>query len=364
MSCSILNSTPFRASTFPDESIEGAPTQVLIVKGTWQISVGRLLAPHHQAPIRFMDETIPLGDLPLDVAQRVVISGRESEDWVRYESDYCPPKDRFDLIVNAWIQCAGNRYSRMESMVDFDGRRLMTLIARAPRVWIPGLLAPVIKELSPDVCKVPAFNVFAYGGPANRPVPIAELPQGTASKVIEHWHLNQEGMGYCTSASQSNAVPLPWVESSKSPIHFWSDRPPVTALGHISRADQSRQRMPPDRSREQDVGNVKEHSVDRGHFNSAPRPLQLNDAPQPGSVVDLWNLSQSGHCRFQFPDIHLWAMGEDRAGRRRVPVKLVWDTLLLEPELDSAELVWRAELTDPGHQLSSITLIARSGGSN
>ncbi|MPN36511.1 hypothetical protein SDC9_184020 [bioreactor metagenome] len=175
----------------------------------------------------------------------------------------------------------------------------------------------------------------------------------------EYWPANQDGVGYCTDASRSNGVALPWIELSGHRIQNWDDCPPAAALGHISRADQARQ----PKASEESACNEPARRSAREHFNAAPSSLQLQRFPKPGESIELTNLNRSGYCSFIFPDLVLRAMGEDSSGRRHKPVDLIWDTLVMEPEEDTADLIWRAELPDKAGRLSTITLTSSVGAS-
>lgn len=355
MSCSIFNSVPFQAATFPHEWRAGEVVQILVVKGTWSLSSGRMAPPHRQVPIHPIDETVTLENLTLEPVQRQFLAGREKDTWLRYESDLTPPKPQFDLIVNAWVQHKEQRFHQMPFSVDLNGQRLLHQVALAPRIWSHGVLGPVIKEAAAPVSKVPAFNVFAFGGPANRSAIAtrnAERPTGVGS-----WPANQDGMGYCTEAILAAGVALPWLEMPDHRISQWHDRPLTAALGHVSRADQPRQAL---QGTSDDRGKLPA-DFDRRSFNAAPTSLQLARSPKPGDRVTLSNLSRDGHCTFAFPQLTLWAMGEKRAGQRVSPVQLLWDTLLLEPEADRASIVWRAAIEDPEGSLASITLSTEPG---
>lgn len=356
MSCSIVNSAPFQATTFLHEQYSGEAVQILVVKGTWFLSSGHFTPPHLQAPINVNDETVKLEDLDLEPVQRQAIAGREADTWLRYESDLIPPKPRFDLIINAWVQNRNQRFLKMPFTVNFNDQQLVHWVALAPRIWSHGVLGPVIKDATTLVSKVPAFNVFAFGGPANRtttPVPHEREPVET-----DTWPANQDGMGYCTDAIRAAGVALPWLEAPNHLISQWRNRPLPAALGHISRAD-----SPRCISRGTSGGNKGKPPTDFDpvSLNAAPPSLQLMRLPTPGDRVRLLNLNRSGECTFKFPQLTLSAMGESRTGKRLPPVQLRWDTLLLEPEEDRASIVWRAAVGDPGGSLACITLTAECG---
>jgi hypothetical protein len=356
MSCSIFNSAPFQTISFGHASNTGEAIQVLVVKGTWTLSSGRLATTQNQTPIHMRDETIALQDLNLEPVQRQSLAGREQDLWLRYESDLVPPKPCFDLIVNAWAQDKGQPFFEILCGVLFQARSLAGLVARAPRAWGYGVLTPAIKSAGAPVSKVPVFNVFAFGGPANRRAVAAGQNHPPAAKP-KQWPANQDGMGYCTNPIKAVGVSLPWLEAPDHPISHWKDRPPVAALGHLSRADQPRLAL----QGSMDKSSRTLPDFDPRHFNAAPPALQLTQKPKPGDKVELINLSRDGYCAFTFPGLRLRAMGEERGGRRLAPVDLRWDTLLVEPEQDSATLVWRAELPDPARKLASITLMVDTG---
>ncbi len=82
---------------------------------------------------------------------------------------------------------------------------------------------------------------------------------------------------------------------------------------------------------------------DARYFNAAPEALQFETTPVAGERVDLFNLCALGRCGFAMPALRVSAMAESRSGQRSTH-EMRWDTLILEPDADTAVVVWRTEI--------------------
>lgn len=340
MSCSVINSTPFQVMAFPAVDADGRKQQVLVVKGTWRLSSGRVVESERQLPMLRLARYQQLGELPLEPAQRSVIKGREAQRWLRHDSDHLQPKACFDVIVNAWAQLPDARpRTAIECAVSYRDKPLLRLLAHAPRVWrrsMGGMANPVIEHVAP-VSRIPLIYPFAFGGD----------PAG-ADASVDPWPGNQNGMGYCVRHDVADGVPLPWIEAPAHPIRQWNDHPEPIALGHTDPADLPRRGL--QGTFDEQWRNARAPSrpldFDPRHYNAAPEPLQLRSPPRAGELISLHHLGKQARIDVRLPAVCLRASAQTMGGVRLPVQTMVWDSLLIEPEEDHYALTWRTTFTD------------------
>lgn len=340
MACSVINNTPFQAASFPCDDENGRTRQVIVVKGTWQLSTGRLAAAEHQYPVLRSAAECCLGELELDPTQRKLIQGREAERWTRFEGDYLPAKPNFDIIINAWAQTPhATPQASIECAVDYNDRPLLRLMAHAPRIWrksLGGFGNPTIEQIAPAT-RIPLIHAFAFGGDAIG-----------ATTPTPAWLSNQNGMGYYAQHKAAHDQPLPWIESPAQPIRQWDDRPAPIALGHCSAADTPRRRMQGsfDDAWQRERAPLPPFDFDPRYYNAAPSALQLPTLPTAGARFSLYHLGKQARLDVRLPAVRIQASAETAGGARHAPRDARWDTLLIEPEEDRYMLIWRTSFTD------------------
>lgn len=330
MSLHIRNDTPFPAHAFQAVDGTGAASDVLVVKGSFTLSGAALQAAQAQRGIHLAPVHVPLASLPLSKDQRRAIEGRESWAWLCEDTDLVPPKPRFDVLVNALAAAADGRpQARIDCEVRAFGRRLC-LWAWGPRVWLGSrtLSAPI------PVATVPVIRPFAYGG----------MQVGT-NGAVDGDDRNAYGLGHAGKGRPIKHLAAPWIESPDHAVKTLRDRPEPCALGlvpaealprrrHAGRFDEAwrttRSPLPP-------------QDFDPCYYNAAPEALQFDAPPRMGDRVDLIRLCSRGEATFQWPALRVLAW-VDAPGDVRQQHELRCDTLLLEPETDTAVLTWRLQL--------------------
>lgn len=351
MTCPVLNHTPFRAQVFPHQDAERRSAALVIVKGTWQLAAApglppRLAAAQDQAAIFREGVRQTLGSLPLDAAQAAAIAPRAHELWTCLESEYVPPKPRFDCIVNGWaVASQGRPLPSIDAAVDYltDGgsRRLIELRAFAPRTWLPelGAIGRLRASGEATASRIPLLRPFAFGGQEKDP----------QTGHVNAFEPNPEGMGWYRSAAAARGAPLPWIEPLDRAITAWDDPLEPIALGHV----------PPHHIPRRDLqgtfGDTWQSTrapdlpedFDPRHHNAAPNALQLRESPRPGHALVLHGMSEGGPLYFTWPPLALTVQAETAGGTLLPPQELRWDTLLVDTATQRASLLWRAVIVAP-----------------
>lgn len=369
MSGALINHTPFHADLFPHANADGQRSVVVVAKGTWKLASAlpgapMLAPPGLQTPVYRTPPHQPLAALidtmGLTQAQADVIHGLPAEPWSQHESDFCPPKPCFDIIINAWANDPQQQAMlRMEAAVDYVGQwqkvhRLISLHAHAPRRWMKrlgGLGDPVAEYIEP-VRRVPLFRRFAFGGQA------LLAGGGTAS-----FEANPSGIGYHLLREQAAGAPLPWIESPEQPLRAWTDTAAPIALGTVPLHHLPRRGL---------QGTYDEHwqrhrlplppvDFDRRSHNAAPEPLQLGASPAPGDVLVLHHMGDQSRLHFTWPTVALTASPESAGGTRLPAHELTWDTVVIDTAQSTASLIWRCEMPCPAlEKFGPISLFAHA----
>jgi len=369
MSGFLINHTPFHADLFPHSLANGQRGVVVVVKGTWMLGTSRnasaALAPYDRQVPLYRDPPLEslhqlIQDMALSAAQAEIIRALPVEPWAKHETDFCPPKPRFDVIVNGWANEPNLReFVQTAVAVDHVDRqqhvhRLTELQGHAPRRWVKrlgGFADPLAEYIEP-VLRVPLFRPFAFGGQG------LETDGSTVS-----FEQNPSGMGYHLQRETAAGAPLPWTESACEPIHHWSDTPAPVALGampihHLPR--RSLQGSYDIRWEQHGLPGRPLDSDPRLH-NAAPEALQLKVAPLAGEALVLHNMGDQAQLYFSWPAIALCACPETVGGTRLPTQELNWDTVVIDTGQRTATLVWRAYLPVPQlEKLGGINLQAHA----
>jgi hypothetical protein len=369
MTGSLINHTPFHADLFPHTLADGQRTMVVVVKGTWMLATtptaSPSLAPYDKQmpvyrvpPLESLDLLIQR--MALSAAQAEIIRALPAELWAQHETDFCPPKPRFDLIINAWANHPQREaVVQMEAAVDHvnqrgQAQRLIHLHAHAPRRWMKrlgGLGDPAAEYMEP-VHRVPLFRRFAFGGQA--------LQESGDTVSFEQ---NPSGMGYHLQREHANGAPLPWVESPRNPVRHWKDTPDPIALGIVPVHHLPRRALQGTFDAQWEQQRLPRPPVDsdpRQH-NAAPDLLQLKTYPQPGEALVLHHMGDQTQLHFSWPTMALSACPETSGGTRLPAHELVWDTVVIDTLHLTATLIWRCQMPlPPLEKFGPISLFAHA----
>jgi hypothetical protein len=320
----MANRTPFAILTEPCIDAQGRHAALVVVKGVWRLSTGRLaddarlLAPRSSPLLR------TIGALDLEPAQRAAVAHRLDEmiEWL--PADNLPFKPRFDLVVvgHAWAP-QGRAQPQLAATVQ-RGQRQVTLLAFGPRCWQPRLLSHEPGPVLAPVRRVPVHPAFAFGG------------VGEQGALLDN-PIGMGGLRQQPDAPQAR-LPLPWLEDPHqrldasrhvvSPVAFGPSS--VTAAHrrcHAGTRDSAwartrAPRLPLD--------------FDPRWYNEADPRLQSDLPPAPGEHLRFTHLSARGQDDIVWPGVSPVLQVTGAAPQRLVP-----DTCVVCPDDDAFAIVWR-----------------------
>ncbi|NHZ64326.1 DUF2169 domain-containing protein [Massilia genomosp. 1] len=319
----LTNQTPLPATVQPHRDQHGKAHLLVIAKGSWRLSNGRLAPAEQQVGIHRQPLRLRLGDLELEPAQTMALRTRLDEDIVWVNHDVSPPKPAFDVLVAGYVTAPpGHPHLFIDAGLRI-GARSASMRAFAPRIWEKTWLGYKARALAPAVRRVPI------------------------SYALADW---DAGFALGAPGRQEDAEParLPWIEAPDSQCQHDRHARVPAGLGYWPEAAAHRQCH---------VGTFGKargsaHSADLpGDFNTrfyneAHPSLQLPDVPAAGTPIRLVHLASRAIIDCQFPALALAVQGRTAGGDTRPLMALRPDTLIIEPDHDRLSVVWRALLPD------------------
>jgi hypothetical protein len=318
MTCELTNRTPLPAAVRAHRDHLGQPHILVVAKGTWRLSDGRLGAAEQQVGLHEKQICMRLGDFALDSLQKKVIESRQEEQIVWLDYDLSPPKPAFDVIVAGYATAPPNY---QEAHIDAGvriGQHVASLRAHVPRYWEPGLLNDRAKPLTTAVTRVPITYAFA------------------------DWSL-----GFPLDPSKDALAWLPWIEApcasnqrgkrAKAPVGFgiWPENSAHRQPHAGTYDDVWKRERSPDLPKD----------FDARFYNVAHPDLQLPNAPVGGTAIRLVHLAEKAVIDTHFPTLSLSAQATTAGGQTTSVVTLKPDTLIIEPDHDRMSVVWRVLLS-------------------
>lgn len=347
----IANETPFAVAILLRENLQGQARLTVLVKATLAVSAdGVVQIADPQLPVFTADQHY--GDNPLAT--------------VRCESDLVPFKPRTDIVL------VGRAYApegRPVDQVDVRlrvGRVQQTVRVFGNRRWrYPSALA-----LLPDITAPEPFTTMdlvyerAFGG----------IDAAAAQYCAE----NLAGVGFVGAKTPASLhdKPLPNLEDPRDLIRTWDARPTPIGFGCYGRGWQPRLRFAGTYDERYRKERAPQLPLDFAYdfFNGAHPALQVAGYLRGDEDVELEHLTRDGYLHFQLPP---WrpsvAVTRCRAAVRQTqpapliratepePVRVVLDTLVLEPDAARLYLVFRGSCPLPSLEEIDITRIQVTG---
>lgn len=241
--------------------------------------------------------------------------------FVSEHTPYCKPK--VDLMVCGRARTRGGRPQQQMDLRVTAGPRYSCLFRvfgdrfweRRGRRLVPTTPAPFTE--------MPLTVDRAFGGAVE--TEWGELPCQT----------NRQGRGFYLEPSQAEGGPLPNLEDPLALIEGWDDRPAPLAPGPFPPESGLRAELIPEDRRDP------EHFIEWDHLflcNAHPR-MMLDEAPAPGEEVCVDGVRHEGPLRARVPACGVEA--HVRCGRRKVPIPLRLDTIIVQGEERRAVFRWR-----------------------
>jgi hypothetical protein len=330
----VRNHTPLSTALIPGLDKDGYDYAVVIMKGCFNITPNQ--------------PRLVLADEPAAIFQGDEHYGDPVETSVRYESDTSMVKRGTDIVVNGHAYAPGKRATLAQDVSLQVGNLKKTCRVFGDRHWEKSLTEWNVSQPQ-KFERMPLVYENAYGGIA---------PASDDNKPPESSTSNPLGKGYLGSKGKpTEGLPLPNLEDPRHLIQKWTDRPPLTGFGYISRGWQPRIAL---------AGTYDAHwqkkrlpllplDFDERYFNGAHPDLITPTPLSGGEHVILTNMSESGAMEFDLP---VW----------RDPVTVfmknsktlfqpVLDTVVIEPDTHHVLITWRVTVPCPKQFLYIDTVI-------
>jgi hypothetical protein len=178
---SFVNETPFAHFMFQSLDMDGDPFQVVVLKGTFDLS------PSAAPAISLEQEKVVVADERWD-------SGPSSS--LKNEDDIAPFKPRTDILVTATSYAPGGKPAREWLAGVSVGKVAKRILVTGPRVWVHARIGGWSLGEPEPVKSVPIRYERAYGGVAVR------------GGVPEAYQKNPVGRGYVDPGTADKSRPI------------------------------------------------------------------------------------------------------------------------------------------------------------
>lgn len=313
------NTTGMQAGLFVTADKQARDHCVVVVKGTFQTcATGEMSLAGEQRPLAAADEHY----------------GAPETSCVRHECDFVLEKRFTDVVVvGKAVAPGGQPVSQLTVSLEIQGRTKDAIVF-GERHW-----------------------VRAIGGwSASPPVPFIEMPltfdrafggqddsRGPADVSVELQNLAGVGFHPHRANKEINGTPLPNIEHSKQRIRSPRDRPEPVGFGCLGRnwKDRSKHAGTYDQRWLDEIYPYLPEDFDSRYFQSAPEDQRFPHFVG-GETIRCVHMAAEGVVTFVVPRIDVPVRFafvdriQDRSG--------VLDTVIVEPHLGLATLVWRASV--------------------
>ena len=310
------NRTPYQAERAMLADLDGSEIWVVVVKATFDISLGRVVIAPVQAPVCLTDE----------------YHGKPGESSLKYESDLTYRKPGTDIVVNGHAYAPGGRNAaRIDATVKV-GPVEKTVRVYGDRYWrrgVVGLRASAPKPFD----RIPLLYECAYGGADTS----ADDPK---KRGVEE--RNPIGVGFGMSRAFLRGKPLPNLEDPRDEIGRWKHRRAPAGFGLVCRHWLPRRKY---------VGTCDERwlatrcplypdDFDVRFFLGAAAGLTATPHLRGGERVELTNLTPAGKLSFDVPRIGISM--RTRIGDRWLYHHAQIGSVIFEPDHPRVMLVWQS----------------------
>ncbi len=308
----IENATDFAADGVGVTDVDGRNSWVVVVKATFEIAANGTLEP---APA---DAQEPFHHLP-------VYSGEDGASSLLYEADATPKKPGVDVLLNGDAWAPGERPASRVEVGMRVADRLKTLVVHGPRTYerqLSGLIEP---SASLPFVHTPITYEGAFGGQDLRPPDPAKqkyhAPNPVGAGLVRDVGERAPNIEYAGSSTSKSSAGFGAIAS------FWEPR---ASLAGTYDAQWVRARKP-----------LLPKDFDPRYFMCAPTDQQFPPL-RGGEVIELRNLTPSGHCVLQLPKRYFGFTTICRG--RAVEHRAQLDTVVIEPTASRLIMSWKSQL--------------------
>ncbi|MEO1498418.1 MAG: DUF2169 domain-containing protein [Planctomycetota bacterium] len=318
----LLNATKMVAGYTLGMTPEGRESLVVVAKGTY-------LIPAAGHPARLAPEQAP-------IVESDTFTGDPGFSATVHESEYAATKPRCDVLLNGSAYAPGGAPTTEVEVSLSVGSMKKSIKVIGKRTWRQTLLGPAPGPPEPFTAQPFSYD-NAFGGSDTS----HENPAKHAAYMA-----NPVGSGFClNSATEAiDGLPMPSTEEPGKPIGDPRGKYRPMAFGAVARHSEPRRLHAGtyDDAWLEDGFPFLPADFDPRYFQAAPDDQQI-DYPSGGEPVELENLHPAGRVTFELPPTELpveFFRSESTMEARQAVV----DTLLIEPDLGTFCLTWRASL--------------------
>jgi hypothetical protein len=311
----LKNRTPYGAERSWVRDAEGNHLWIVTVKATFRFDdAGQVTLDDEQPAPRFTPEYF--GD-----------PGRSS---LRYDAEMVAPKPTTDVLLNAQAYAPHQKAAKAVYVGVRAGEIHKRLMVHGPRVYENTLGRVAISEAKPFV-SCPLLYEYAFGG--------AYLGDADPKRQVISPN-NPVGCGIARTTSELVDQPAHRIEYLDSR----SNLPNPAGLGAIS-PDWSPRREKAgtyDATWSRDRAPLLPRDYDDGFLNAAPEDQRPTNHFRGGEVVELENLSPTGHVRFVLPRVY--PTFTTHIGPTRHEHRARLGTVIIEPDERRLSLLFQTSL--------------------
>jgi hypothetical protein len=319
----VINATGMKAGYTMGLQPDGREFVVVVIKRTFTIPKDPKREP------TLAEEQFPL-------VEADVFTGEPGLSAPLYESDYALRKPRCDILLNGSAYAPGGKPTERVTVSLRVGSWQKSFDVVGNRVWNRGVLLVTPTDPEPFTVMPISYN-NAFGG--------VDRSQENPDK--HRWYpTNHSGVGYheYLDAQFIDGKPLPNTEETGRRITDPRGKYRPMAFGPIGRAWSPRPKYAGtyDQNWLDEVSPFLPKDFDDRYSQAAPLDQQM-DYPRGGEEIVLTNLMPGGPRAFKLPEVDMPIEFTCRDGKHQ-ETKAVIDTVVVEPDLERFQLVWRTSL--------------------
>jgi hypothetical protein len=311
----VVNATPYEIAYTAGLAPDGRESVVVVVKGTFVI-------PERGGPLELADEQ-------LELVHSDTFTGKPGLSAMEYESEFAPHKGMCDVLLLGSAHAPGGRPATSVPVALQVGSMVKQFEVVGDRYWTVWVSSPRPSSPEPFVNKPISYD-RAYGGST----PVAAYPD------------NPVGVGYHPKASDADVFgkPVPNTQEFDNPVDSPRGNYKPMAFGPIGRNFSARLAH----AGTYDAAWL-EHGFpflpadfDLRYYQAAPVDQRIPH-PRGGEAIQLVNLTPQPRPAFTLPPAEL-TIEFTNAAIQRTTTQAKLDTILIEPDHDRVQLLWRSAL--------------------
>ena len=319
----LFNGTKLAMSAAQSLGPGGQPSLVVVAKATYAIPEG-------------LDRPAQLAERQTGILRTDVFEGEPGLSSPLLESDQVPGKPACDVVVKGAAHAPmGKPVAELLAGITVGPVKKSVRVV-GNRYWIRGATGWEASKPEPFV-EMPLTYGRAFGGTL--------AGDGPDDLLVHPGNLVGRGFARGKHQQKLEGRPLPNLEAPGAPVTDPAKHYSPVSLGPLSRSWAPRLGYAGthDQRWRDEIFPLPPPDFDERYYQSVPADQQM-PYPRGGEEVSLLNLRRGGGlARFRLPPVDLPMVVLLRS-RKRVPLVPVVDTLILDTDAGTFDMVWRARL--------------------